>query len=116
MPDIESRDRRKCVRFPIRIPLMYKVDSSDFPAETHDLSAEGIGLETKQELAVDRPVDISFEMVDNAQKVFTKGKIIWSRKTDFNKYRVGINIQDKHFKPIPIVLRTLNQNLGFASY
>ena len=60
-------EKRKFVRFMISIPLKYAKMSIKQckDACTRDISAEGLGLITAEELPVDEPLDICLTMPDN---------------------------------------------------
>lgn len=113
MPDKEFVERRRFSRFSIAIPLTYcSLDSSKInQAQTHDISVQGIGFITNDELAPQTSLDIWLNMPDNAEQIHIKGEVVWSKKIGFNNYRIGISLRDSTLKPIPLVLRAIQTKL-----
>lgn len=109
----EFRERRKFRRFVITIPSTYfrfEVNRGN-DAQTKDLSCKGIGFIANEELPLNTRVNIWIKPPDNEKQILTQGEVIWSNKVEFNKYRIGITLDDPGIKPLPIILRTIQSRL-----
>ena len=81
------------------------------PAETSDISAAGLGLITEKKLLPGIELDICLRMRDNGEEINLKGKVIWTSLSVTGKYKVGVKLEERQLKPIPLVLRVLKSNL-----
>ena len=110
MPKKEPLDKRKFVRFLISIPLKYaKLSLKTFTdASTIDISAQGLGLITTEELPVNMPLNICLSIPDNGEEIPLDAEVVWSRGEGIGCYRSGLRLKDTQLKPIPLVLRTIN--------
>lgn len=113
MLEHEFQEKRKYLRFTITIPLNHcRLDSGRIgKAQTKDISAQGIGIVTDEELAPKTLLDIWITMPDNGEQIHAKGEVVWVRKAGANNYHIGTNLKDSRLKPIPIVLRTVKTRL-----
>lgn len=113
MPKTEFKEKRSFPRFPIVIPLTYSILNSPKinQTQTQDISVCGIGFITDEELAPNTPLDLCLTMPDNGEQIHVKAEVVWSEKTAFNGYRVGVNLKDSRLKPIPLVLRIVQTKL-----
>ncbi|MFA5410296.1 MAG: PilZ domain-containing protein [Candidatus Omnitrophota bacterium] len=109
MENPDFREKRHFPRFVVSIPLNYfdKASSEMSQAQTYDISVEGLSVVTDKKIAVDTPLDIFLEMVDNREKIYRRGKVVWSNTLDDEEYKMGIKIEEPHLKPIPLVLRII---------
>lgn len=103
------KERRTFARFILPIPVSYNdpVLNKKINVKTHDISSNGIGLITDRAMTPGMHLDICLEMIDNGEKVYTQGKLIWSCMLEPGKYRAGFKIDDPKLRPIPLVLRTI---------
>ncbi|MBM3243825.1 MAG: PilZ domain-containing protein [Candidatus Omnitrophica bacterium] len=110
MPEEGFSEKRGSVRFLISIPLKYaKVGIQQFTsAVTKDISAEGLGLITAQELPSHAEISVCLAMPDNGEEIPLDAEVLWSKKDESGNYRSGLKIKQRRLKPIPLVLRTLN--------
>ncbi len=113
MPKDEFSEKRKFVRFLISIPLKHAKLSlkklSD--ASTVDISAQGLGLITTEEIPVNTPLNICLSIPDNGEKISLDAEVVWSKSEGISCYRSGLRLKDTQLKPIPLVLRTINSRL-----
>jgi len=103
-------EKRLYPRFPVTLPVAccFCESSSQFTAQTHDISVEGIGLISTEELQAGSQIEISLCMSDNGEEIIRRGTVVWSIKVAGSKYcRAGIKLTDGHLRPIPLVLRTI---------
>jgi hypothetical protein len=103
-------EKRKFARFLISIPVEYaKVGMQQFTgAVTKDISAEGLGLITTEELPVNTLLSIRLTMPDNGEEILLDTEVLWSKKDGAGYYRCGLKLKDAPLKPVPLVLRTLS--------
>jgi len=85
-------------------------------AHTKDISAQGMGLFMTRELSVGTPLDICLYMPDNGGQIQIRGTVVWSRLVEPCNYRIGIKLEKDELKPIPIVLRTITQQIKTRYY
>jgi len=103
-------EKRAYPRFPVMIPAACPLSSQEDKARayTHDISVQGLGLALNRELPNGSEVEVVLYMSDNGEEINKKGTVIWSRKSNGNGYRAGIQLSgDDTLKPIPLVLRTI---------
>ena len=113
MPRKESSEKRKFVRFLISIPLKYaKVGIQQLAdAVTNDISAEGLGLITAEEVPVDTPLNVRLTIPDNGEEIPLDTEVLWSKSDGAGQYHSGLRLKNTRLKPIPLVLRTINSRL-----
>jgi hypothetical protein len=112
MPKEEFVEKRKFVRFLVSIPLKYaKLSIAPLEmktAATKDISAQGLGLITAEELPVNTPLRVSLTIPDNGEEIPLEAEVVWSRMSAEGLCSSGLAIKNTSLKPIPLVLRTLN--------
>ncbi|MDD5155853.1 MAG: PilZ domain-containing protein [Candidatus Omnitrophica bacterium] len=75
--------------------------------QTHDISADGIGFITDMSLDRDTNLELWLYIPDNAEPLYTKGKVVWAKMVDSNAYRVGVRLNKVDFAGISRILRTI---------
>jgi hypothetical protein len=110
MENPSFEEKRAFPRFPVTISLTYLDPNSNkvLESETHDISAQGLGIFTDEELPPGIYIDINLNMPDNGEKISHKGKVVWSKKIYPLKYRAGLKLEEPKIKPISLVLRIIN--------
>ncbi len=113
MPEIYPQEKRKAVRFLIAIPLKcVKGKEKDLNSTcTHDISCQGLGLISSEELPLNTPLLICLKVPDNGEEIVLEAEVIWSMQIDASKYRSGLKLNNHPIKPIPLVLRTIYSKL-----
>ena len=114
MPDNYPIEKRKLVRFLVAIPVKYAklaLRNISGPICTHDISAQGVGLITAEELPVNSPLDICLKVPDNGEEISLEAEVVWSEQTNSSGYRSGVKLKSGLIKPIPLVLRTIYSKL-----
>jgi N-acetyl-anhydromuramyl-L-alanine amidase AmpD len=109
MPNSPFREKRSFPRFTVSIPLCYTQSDSNrtIQAQTHDISALGLCIVTDEKLPAGDCLGICFQMVDNAEQIYRKGRVVWSGPGDYNKFKIGVQLEEPKLKPISMVLRTI---------
>jgi Tfp pilus assembly protein PilZ len=113
MPGNYPQEKRKLVRFLIAIPLKHlKLSLKDLSSSfTHDISAQGIGLITAEELPINTPLFLCLKIPDNGEEIPLEVEVIWSARMESSRYRSGLRLRNNQIKPIPLVLRTIYSKL-----
>jgi hypothetical protein len=78
---------------------------------THDISGQGVGLITTEELPANLPLNICLKVPDNGQEIQLEAEVVWSKQLDASRYRCGLKLKGVPLKPIPLVLRTIYSRL-----
>lgn len=106
---LEKDDKREFVRFSVDLQLKFLDPNTnkEKEAQVHDINAKGIGILANEELAKDTILEMWIEVSSNEQPLYTKGKVIWSKQIEPNKYRVGISLDKVDLIGIARVLRAI---------
>ena len=109
MENLGFKERRAFARFPVKILLRYC--NLNLPgearAQTQDISAKGLCLETKEALAADASLDIWLQMPDNGEQIYIEGKVVWFHLLEPDKYKVGVNLENTELNPILLALKAI---------
>lgn len=102
-------ERRVFPRFPVKIPLGFCEPGSteQINTQTHDISAQGLCIVTGKEITDGTFLDIYLQMPDTGEKIYRRGKVVWSSAINHATYKLGIKLEDPPLKPIPLVLRAI---------
>lgn len=100
-------DRRIFQRFNARFPakLLDLNTGMEIPAETFDVSAKGIGLVLKQDLAKNTPVEAWIQIPDRGEPLYSRGISAWSRQENESEYRAGLDLERADLMGLSRVLR-----------
>jgi hypothetical protein len=87
MQKLKPKDRRIFERFPLKCSLSYLDPDSNRHglAEVCDFSAAGVGLLANEALPHHISLELWLHIPDNSEPLYTKGKVIWTKKVDSNK-------------------------------
>ncbi|MDO8661666.1 MAG: PilZ domain-containing protein [Candidatus Omnitrophota bacterium] len=113
MSDGCRQERRKLVRFLVAIPLKYVSSNlkSINATCTQNISGQGLGLISDEELPINTPLIICLKVPDNGEEITLEAEVVWSKQVDDFKYRYGLKLKSRPIKPIPLVLRTIYSKL-----
>ena len=100
-------DRRMFARFVIEFPMRFlnREENKEGEATTFDVSANGIGVVTSEELQPRNSLEMWFKMPDNSDLLYAKGEVVWSKTMDSNKYKAGIHLERPDLMGISRLLR-----------
>jgi hypothetical protein len=109
MQSTSFNEKRTHPRYPITIPLNYfePTQEKNDHAATHDISQEGMCLVIDKNLFPGASLDIFIQMLDNGEKIYRKGRVVWSQIMQTGKYHGGIKLEEQELKPVPLILRTI---------
>lgn len=91
-----SNDRRVFARIRKTLPIRFLASGQDEEcnAETVDISAHGIGIESQEKLSPQTRLEMWLELPGNRGPFYTRGEVVWSRPlTDTTKHRTGIQLE-----------------------
>ena len=117
MPNPIFIEKRSSPRFQINIPLICsESDSSrEFHAFTRHISAQGLCAVSEQDLLPETCLDIRMQMPDNDERIYRKGRVVWSKKINSN-YKIGIKLEEPKLNSTLLVLRTINYRIKYQSH
>jgi hypothetical protein len=91
-------ERRVFARIKIKIPIKFLVlpEGKEGQAETVDISANGVGFVTKDDLAVKNALEMWLDLPDHHEPLHVLGKVAWSKDTGDNIHqRVGVHLGEE---------------------
>lgn len=103
------RDRRIFARIAAQYPLKFfdSASGSEGQAETVDISAKGVGFNSRQPLVPRSTLEMWIQIPDRGDPLYTRGEVVWSERRAGDMYRVGVNLEGADLMGIARVLRTI---------
>lgn len=89
-------ERRVFARIDTRLPVRFldPISGREGNADTVDISANGLGLVTHENLSVRTPLEMWLDIPDHHEPLYTRGEVVWSQSlADVNQYRVGVQLE-----------------------
>ena len=101
-------DRRDFERFPMSLPLVYAdpVTQKKSLTRTSDMSATGLGLVANEPLKPSTALDLEIRLIDQAQFICMKARVVWSMAHEQDQYRAGLKFERAQFMEMGRLLRT----------
>jgi len=96
MKNNNSADQRMFARIPISLPMRFLTpgQNKECKAETVDVSANGIGLVSKEKLSPRSSLEMWLDLPNSQTPFYTRGEVVWSRPfSEADKYRAGIHLE-----------------------
>jgi hypothetical protein len=91
-------ERRIFARINIKIPLKFLNSANDKEgtAETVDISANGVGFVTKENLLPETPLEMWLDIPDHHDPLHILGKVVWSQDLGNNMdKRIGVHLGEE---------------------
>ena len=109
MQNTEFEDRRITQRIPTNFPLRFLTAHSNKEglAQIQDVSANGIGLLTEEELQRYTTLEMQLQIPDKDELLYIRGEVVWSDMIEANKYRIGIKLEKMDLVDLMELLRVL---------
>lgn len=106
----ETNERREFVRLPISMPLRFLDPKTNEGKETqtHDICAKGVCIWADQELPANVTLEMWLEIPGDGQVRYNKGKVIWSKEVEANRYKVGIGLEKVDLIGVSLILRAVD--------
>lgn len=103
------KERRKYERFKIKLEakLINLNDKKESSGYTVDLSANGVGLVSNQNIPPDTKVEIWIKNPHNQKSIYMKGRLVWSKPLQDSNYRLGVELEDVDLVGLAQVLELL---------
>ena len=107
-------DKREFERFLINVPVVFMCLDSDleYQGEVINISPIGIGLIADAEVEVNSSLSLNIQISDGGLPLYTRGYVTWAKKTDSDKYNIGIMIQEIDLMGMSRVLRSIHTAKG----
>ncbi|MFH1577717.1 MAG: PilZ domain-containing protein [Candidatus Omnitrophota bacterium] len=96
MRDNNSNDRRVFARIDktLAVRLLASGQDKESNAQTVDISANGMGIESETKLSPQTQLEMWLELPDKKGSFYTRGEVVWSSSfTDKLKQRVGVHLE-----------------------
>lgn len=103
----EMEDRRTFERFGARFPLRFLNlgNGKEGMAQTRDISAKGLGLATREELARRTPLEMWVDLPNGNSPLYCRGEVAWSKPADTQGYWAGVTLEKADLMGVSRVLR-----------
>lgn len=100
-------DRRIFERFAVSFPVNFiNLNSGgEGLAQSEDISAKGAGFTAAQELRPKTPLEMWLQIPDNAEPLYARGEVAWSKMAGQDKYRIGVNLEKADLMGLSRILR-----------
>lgn len=105
--DPQYHDRRIFARLKAGVVLKYVEDEQEKTGMTLDISAQGLGIISKEGLKTDTEVRVFLKLPDTKEELSIAGKIIWCHKINDTMFRAGILLDQPE---LMIVSKLMNGN------
>ncbi len=97
MQDENSVDRRVFARISTSLPVRFLASgkNKECYGKTVDISANGIGMLSEEELSPMTSLELWLELPDNRGPFYTRGEVVWSAPSveEVGKSRSGIRLE-----------------------
>lgn len=106
-------ERRLFARIKIKMPLRFLniSDGMQGTAETIDISAEGVGFITKENLSVKSPLEMWLAIPQHDDPVHLEGEVVWSKiLEDKVQKRVGVHFKEERLLELSQILSCQQPN------
>lgn len=104
-------ERRIFARMKVNIPLKFLnlANDKEGEAQTLDISANGIGFITKEELAPNTPLKMWLVVPNHHESLYIAGEVVWSKTLENNiERRVGVHLKEERFLDLAYALSAKN--------
>jgi hypothetical protein len=105
----EMEDRRIFERFKAIFPTKF-LDlnrNREGIAQTDNVSAKGLSMIADKELPPQTPVEMWLEIPDKGDPLYARGEVVWSKKVEPEKFKVGVNLEKADLMGLSRVLRAI---------
>jgi hypothetical protein len=88
-------DKRVFARVPAHLPLRFLEQgaSTDDSGMTSDVSAKGVGFVAGRDISAGTELELWLKASEQAEPMYTRGQVAWSRKLGDREYRIGVNLE-----------------------
>ena len=109
MEEEKFQDRRVFDRFVAKFPVKFinLRENKESEASIDDVSAKGLSITANEALHPRTALEMWLEIPDKGEPLYTRGEVVWSRRLDSDKFRVGINLEKADLMGLSRVLRSI---------
>lgn len=113
MPEPTREEKRTYIRFPVELPVDYSDSYPDQPvaAKTNDICQEGLCIITDRKFTCGESLYFCIKLLDNAEEIYRKGKVIWSIPFMEGKFKAGIKLEPYDIDADKIALKYLQAKI-----
>jgi len=107
MKNNNSTDRRIFARIPkmLSIRFLASEKGKELHGQTVDISANGVGLLSKEKLSPQTLLEMWLELPNNRGPFYTRGEVVWLQPlTETGGYRVGVHLEKAELMGLAPVL------------
>jgi len=100
-------DRRVFARIDAKFPLRFldPVNGREGNAETFDISANGIGFVSREDLSANTRLELWLDIPDQHEPLYTRGEVVWSQALSGTpQQRIGIHLEKAELMGLARVL------------
>ena len=100
-------DRRIFERINTKMPLRFlnPTNGREGTADTVDISANGLGLVTNENLSATAPLEMWLGIPDQHEPLYTRGEVAWSKTLpETGQQRVGVRLEKAELMGLARVL------------
>jgi hypothetical protein len=101
------KDRRIFARFETKFPLRFLDLNSviECQGDACDISAKGMGFVAERELSPCTPLEVWLQIPDKGEPLYSRGEVVWSKRLEPNKCRIGVRLERADLMGLSRVLR-----------
>jgi hypothetical protein len=109
MEEEKFQDRRIFDRFTAKFPVKFinLRENKESEASIDDVSAKGIGITSNEQLSPRTALEMWLEIPDKGEPLYTRGEVVWSRRVEPDKFKVGVNLEKADLMGLSRVLRSI---------
>jgi hypothetical protein len=85
------------------VRFLNPVDGSEGVGETTDISANGVGLVTNQEISSKTPLEMWLNIPDKHEPFYTRGRVMWA-DSGVGQRRIGVRLDKAELMGLARVL------------
>lgn len=107
-------DRRVFARINTKMPVRFlnPIDGREGQADTVDISANGLGLITKEGLSVKTSLEMWLGIPDQHEPLYARGEVVWScASVNAGEQRVGVRLEKAKLLGLARILWTSKRHL-----
>jgi len=109
MEEEKFQDRRIFDRFIAKFPVKFinLRENKESEASIDDVSAKGICITANEQLHPRTALEMWLEIPDKGEPLYTRGEVVWSRRVESDKFKVGVNLEKADLMGLSRVLRAI---------
>jgi len=100
-------ERRIFARIPVELPVrLLSLDNQrEAVATTCDVSAQGLGIVSKEPLSFNDALEVWLDMPDKKEPFYAQGRVAWRQVSTAGLYRLGVRLDQVDFMGMSRIFR-----------